>query len=165
MMEDRHASAVAQAGAERERAKRLARKIEDLRARILELKADKGRLEAYLQEQDAGEMYRDLQACLAEYRKLKTLYDQLVVLTKVTLEKTTGDPEIEVFDPEVNQMRVDLNRFVFVYIFLISRLKESMGTLIQELVFGRTLVVRLSMWRSDLSYQKGFISVRLDDSR
>ena len=46
-----------------------------------------------------------------------------------------------------------------------NSLKRNLGVLVQELIYGRTLVVRLSMWRSDLSYQKAFISLRMDAER
>lgn len=98
-----------QALSERNRAKKLARKLEDLRSRIMELKDDKSRLEAYVQND--RDLYSDLQECLSQYRQLKSIYDCLIVFVKTTLEKTIGEYSIEEVNPRTNEMRLDFDRY------------------------------------------------------
>ena len=105
-------ASIRQSASEREKAKRLARKVEDLRTRVVDLKADKARLETYLQSEDSGALYQDLQACLQEYRALKSLYDETVNLVKLTLEKTTGETDFEILDPDTQQLRVEIERYL-----------------------------------------------------
>ena len=93
---------------ERNRAKKLARKLEDLRARIIELKEDKNKLEAYVQNE--RNLYGDLQECLEQYRRLKTIHDSVIMFIKIMLEKTTGELDIEEIDNDTNEMRLDLKR-------------------------------------------------------
>jgi len=99
-----------QAQQERERAKRLARKIEELRSRISELKQDKARLEVYCEETDAKLLYADLKACLQEYRTLKGYFDEVVSVVKETLEKTTGEIDILVYNSANQQEELDFER-------------------------------------------------------
>ena len=93
---------------ERNRAKKLARKLEDLKTRIIELKEDKNRLEEYVQND--RDLYSDLQDCLDQYRHLKSVFDGLIVFVKTALEKTTGEVDIEEIDPNTNELRLDFNR-------------------------------------------------------
>lgn len=102
-----------QALTERNRAKKLARKLEDLRARILELKEDKSRLEEYAHND--RDLLNDLQECLNQYRQVKSTYDSLMVLLKTTLEKTIGESEIENFDSDTNETRLNFDRYIFLF--------------------------------------------------
>jgi hypothetical protein len=97
-----------QALSERNRAKKIARKFEDLKSRILDLKEDKARLEAYVQND--RNLYNDLQNSLAQYRAVKSVYDSLMVFVKTTLEMTIGEHDIEIMDPRTNELRLDFNR-------------------------------------------------------
>lgn len=106
-------AAAEQATNERAKAKKLARKVEDLRSRVVELKDDKTKLESVVNgKEQSAKLYEDLQNCLKEYRSLKGLYDQTVQWVKLALEKTTGETDIEVFDQEAKQLRVDIDRWV-----------------------------------------------------
>jgi DNA repair exonuclease SbcCD ATPase subunit len=101
-----------QALSERSRAKKLARKLEYLKTRIVDLKEDKVRLEAYVQND--RDLYSDLQESQVQYRVVKSMYDSLMVYLKTTLEKTIGDYDIEIIDPSTKEMRLDYERYIFI---------------------------------------------------
>jgi uncharacterized protein (UPF0305 family) len=98
-----------QALSERNRAKKLARKLEYLKTRVVDLKEEKVRLEAYVQND--RDFYSDLQDSQAQYRVVKSMYDSLMVYVKTTLEKTIGDYDIEVIDPSTKELRLDFSRY------------------------------------------------------
>ncbi|KAJ1328491.1 hypothetical protein BSLG_010223 [Batrachochytrium salamandrivorans] len=136
---------------ERDRAKRLAHKIEELKSRNQQIKKQ---LEIHNQpiihnDQPATE---EIEAMRRELSSLRVLNGEVLAILRDTLVDTVGPGAIDIPDPEVNSVRLNL-----------PKLKEQCGDLVQEVVHMRAHINRLVIWRGDLKYQKLYLSLKLED--
>ncbi|KAH6587465.1 hypothetical protein BASA50_011352 [Batrachochytrium salamandrivorans] len=136
---------------ERDRAKRLAHKIEELKSRNQQIKKQ---LEIHNQpiihnDQPATE---EIEVMRRELSSLRVLNGEVLAILRDTLVDTVGPGAIDIPDPEVNSVRLNL-----------PKLKEQCGDLVQEVVHMRAHINRLVIWRGDLKYQKLYLSLKLED--
>nr|KAJ3421298.1 hypothetical protein HK105_003963 [Polyrhizophydium stewartii] len=136
---------------ERDRAKRLAHKIEDLKFRNQQLKKQ---LEVYSAPVpgSAEAAREEIEMLRLDLANLKSSNGQILAILRETLLQTMGPGAIDIPDADANRVRINL-----------SKLKDQCGSLIQEVVYMRALVNRLLLWRADLKYQKLYLSLKVDD--
>ncbi|KAJ3333312.1 hypothetical protein HDU76_009466 [Blyttiomyces sp. JEL0837] len=153
--------AEAQFAFEKDRAKRLASKCEELKRRLVQQ-------QHLLQQQDeainsairpgprGGSLEDQLRQEVSLLRKemltLKKSNNDVLSIIRETLINTLGEVSIDVEDARTGHLRIDM-----------IRLREQMGSLISEVVYMRALVNRLLLWRADLKYQKLYLSLKVED--
>ncbi|OAJ37429.1 hypothetical protein BDEG_21447 [Batrachochytrium dendrobatidis JEL423] len=150
-MEEAKRQADAQIKFERERAKRLALKIEDLKNRNQQLKrqVETHSQPMQLNSQAAAE---EIESMRHELSNLRISNGEVLAILREMLINTIGPGAIDIPDLEVNKIRLNL-----------PKLREQCRSLVQELVYVRALVNRLVLWRGDLRYQKLYLSFKVDD--
>ncbi|KAI8929058.1 hypothetical protein BC831DRAFT_433920 [Entophlyctis helioformis] len=133
-LEEARRQAETQIRFERDRAKRLAHKVEDLKYRNTQLKKQIEARAAPMPSSIDGAR-EEIEALRTELANLKTSNGEVLAVLRETLLNTVGPGAIDIPDIESNR----------------------------EVVYMRALTNRLVLWRADLKYQKLYLSLKVED--
>ena len=150
-MDDLRQKATEQIKFERNRAKRLAHKIEDLKLKNAELKRQVD-VRNMPYPSNIGDAQQEIEALRFDLFTLKSTNGEIVAILRETLLNTIGPGAIDIPDFDSNRIRIN-----------ISTLREQCGSLIREVIYMRALINRLILWRADLKYQKLYMTLKIND--
>jgi hypothetical protein len=128
---------------ERDRARRLAIKVEDLNLLNKQLRKQ---TEVLSTPSNYG-----VDTLRTELSDLKTLNNEVLLVIGEMLSQAVGPGFLDVHD-KTSRVRVNL-----------AKLKIQCTSIVQEIIMNRGMIRRLLLWRSDLQYQKLFLSLKIDD--
>lgn len=129
---------------ERDRAKRLAIKVEDMTLLNKQLKKQV----EVLYSSAPG----NIDGLRIELADLKTLNNEILLIVGELLSQTVGPGFLDIQDKSSNRIRINL-----------SALKTQCISIIQEIIVSRGMISKLLLWRSDLQYQKTYLTLKVDD--
>jgi hypothetical protein len=128
---------------ERDRARRLAIKVEDLNLLNKQLRKQVDVL--------STPSNHSIDTLKTELSDLKTLNSEVLLVIGEMLSQVVGPGFLDVHDKS-SRIRVNL-----------SKLKIQCTSVVQEIIMNRAMIRRLLLWRSDLQYQKLFLTLKIDD--
>ncbi|KAJ3289959.1 hypothetical protein HK104_007106 [Borealophlyctis nickersoniae] len=144
--EDARMAAEAQCKFEKDRAKRLAFKLERQQEFVGGSRRSSDTRGATVDgAYEVEKLQRELQHVKANSR-------EIIMIIREMLDNTVGLGGVDVHDPRSDKVKVDM-----------TRLKEQCRSLISEFLYLRALVNRLSLWRADLKYQKLYLTLKVED--
>jgi hypothetical protein len=143
-LEEQLKESVSKVKYERDRAKRLAIKVEDL-------SLFNKQLSKQIDSLQSPSTY-SIDSVRAELSDLKTLNNEILLIVGEMLSQTVGPGFLDMQEKSANRVRINL-----------SKLKTQCTSIIQEILMSRGMVTRLLLWRSDLQYQKTFLTLHIDD--
>ncbi|KAI8616190.1 hypothetical protein BC830DRAFT_1119037 [Chytriomyces sp. MP71] len=156
-----------QVAVEKDRSKRLAQKVDDLKRRYIHqqrlLEDQDDAINTAIRPTPRGggsveEHLRDEISYLhQELHSAKQSRNDIIGVIRETLANTLGDVSIDAATASSvtigrQQPRVDM-----------VRLRTQMSSLIAEVIYLRALANRLFLWRADLKYQKVYLALRVED--
>ncbi|KAJ3415850.1 hypothetical protein HDV05_003914 [Chytridiales sp. JEL 0842] len=140
---------------EKDRSKRLAVRVEELKRRLLQQ-------QHLLQQQDEtinSAIRPGLRGADPPLR------DDVMNLRKelAQSQRVTNEIVMIVSETLVNVFGASLRNKLGSQKFVIAKIRRFMTSLTEEVIHLRALVNRVSIWRADLRYQKVYLSLRIDD--
>ncbi|KAJ3093201.1 hypothetical protein HK102_000002 [Quaeritorhiza haematococci] len=136
-----------QAKYEKDRSKRFARQIEDLKKQLLDYQLLNGQVKDVLETN--GPLDERLRE---ELNMLKQVTIDVVRIMQPTFKAILGKSTFETLIPESNKLRLDL-----------GRLQEQCSLMIQEVLYERALLHRFALQRADLQFQKMYLGLKVND--
>jgi hypothetical protein len=129
---------------ERDRARRLAIKVEDLSLFNKQLRKQ---IDVLQTPSSYG-----IDSLRTELSDLKTLNNEILLIVGEMLSQAVGPGFLDIQEKSSSRVRVN-----------VSKLKAQCSSIIQEIIMSRGMISRLLLWRSDLQYQKTFLTLQIDD--